>query len=129
MLASHLIPQRTENPEDMFTFQLDNIPKDEELKEYLKAYLILLSTDKIQERGTEFITKLRAGDYDIYLDFEKFERFYKEAFEIMYLASRVSLFHVVNSICNNRAVDPILMKVYKGRMQICDYCETKMIEN
>ena len=78
LINSELTPQKTEKPEDILLFRPDLKPSDEDLKELLKAYLILLSGNEISETGIAFVSKLREGKYDSYLDTSKLDRLFSE---------------------------------------------------
>ena len=85
IICMDLIPHHVEKEEDMFIYSPQSLPSPENLREILKAYLLLLSDAKIEETGMDFIAKLRDGSYNDYVNQEKLDRLYNEFFQILYL--------------------------------------------
>ena len=51
-----------------FKFEPENLPIEEEIKELIKGYLVLLSDQASEYKGKAFIQKLREGEFDSFVD-------------------------------------------------------------
>ena len=70
----------------------EKMPSEEELREILKAFLILLGDKKIEETPTQFIQNLRNNVYDNDFDNERLDLIVKEYYELHYIVIYPVLF-------------------------------------
>ena len=63
----------------------DNMPDKEEVRELLKAFLILIGDKKVEERPTQFIQNLRNGVHDNNFDREQLDLLTEEFYELYYV--------------------------------------------
>ena len=125
IVAWHMMPYNVAKREDAFTYSPQNYLSDENLREQIKAYLILLSDNWIKETGMEFIVKLREGAYDNCLDSAKFERMCKEFSEIAFLNCHWYLLHAI-LMADSPDIGAPIDTIYGSRSKILEFFRSKL---